>query len=58
MDSFVPWILAAVSFPVMFLKQILNFMQLVMASQKLAEGDREARRKAGLPRKKSQKKRN
>jgi hypothetical protein len=48
MDSTVPWILAAISFPVMFGKQIINVVQLVKASKWIAEGDvadrREARR--------------
>ncbi|KAF2124753.1 hypothetical protein P153DRAFT_301750 [Dothidotthia symphoricarpi CBS 119687] len=50
MDSTVPWVLAIVSFPVMFGKQLINVVQLVKASRWLAEGDREMRRKAGLPR--------
>jgi CDP-diacylglycerol--inositol 3-phosphatidyltransferase len=49
MDSTVPWVLVAVSAPVMALKQWINCVQMVKASQWLAEGDREARRKAGLP---------
>lgn len=51
MDSTIPWILAAVSFPVMFFKQFVNVVQLVNASKWLAEGDRETRKKQGLPRK-------
>ncbi|OJD30135.1 cdp-diacylglycerol-inositol 3-phosphatidyltransferase pis [Diplodia corticola] len=51
MDSTVPWVLAAVSFPVMFGKQIINVIQLVKASQWLAEGDVAERRKLGLPKK-------
>ena len=51
-DSFWPWVLAGISFPVMFGKQFINIVQLVKASRWLAEGDRAARRKAGLPRKK------
>lgn len=35
----------------MLVKQIINVVQLVRASQLLAEGDLENRRKAGLPRK-------
>jgi CDP-diacylglycerol--inositol 3-phosphatidyltransferase len=50
MDSTVPWTVALISLPVMALKQYINVLQLIMASQKLAAGDREARRKAGLPR--------
>jgi len=50
MDSFWPWVIAGVSLPVMTIKQILNVVQLVKASRWLAEGDREARRAAGLPR--------
>ncbi|CAL3963314.1 hypothetical protein PZA11_000974 [Diplocarpon coronariae] len=52
MDSFIPWVIAGVSFPVMFGKQIINVVQLVKASNWLAEGDIEMRRAAGLPRKK------
>ncbi|KAL8971336.1 MAG: hypothetical protein Q9183_001104 [Haloplaca sp. 2 TL-2023] len=52
MDSFWPWVFAAVSFPVMAGKQILNIIQLVKASKWLAEGDIEARRAQGLPKKK------
>ncbi|KAI9884835.1 MAG: hypothetical protein M1823_003361 [Watsoniomyces obsoletus] len=44
MDSFWPWVLAGVSFPVMAGKQLINVLQLVKASRWLAEGDREARR--------------
>ena len=51
MDSTVPWILMVASCPVMVIKQSINVIQMVKASQWLAEGDREARRKAGLPRK-------
>ncbi|KAF1986288.1 hypothetical protein K402DRAFT_332544 [Aulographum hederae CBS 113979] len=50
MDSTIPWVLAAISFPVMTGKQIINVVQLVKASKWLAEGDLEDRRKAGLPR--------
>ncbi|KAF2276854.1 uncharacterized protein EI97DRAFT_450131 [Westerdykella ornata] len=53
MDSTVPWILAVISFPVMFGKQIINVVQLVKASKWLAEGDRLERRKQGLPRKRA-----
>ncbi|KAF2466454.1 uncharacterized protein BDR25DRAFT_78440 [Lindgomyces ingoldianus] len=53
MSSTVPWILAVISFPVMFGKQWINVVQLVKASKWLAEGDRKARRKLGLPRRKS-----
>ncbi|KAL8752497.1 MAG: hypothetical protein Q9184_005714 [Pyrenodesmia sp. 2 TL-2023] len=52
MDSFWPWVLAGVSFPVMAGKQILNVIQLVKASKWLAEGDIRERRAQGLPRKK------
>lgn len=51
MDSFWPWVITGVSFPVMAIKQILNVVQLVKASRWLAEGDVEARRAAGLPKK-------
>lgn len=50
MDSFWPWVIAGVSFPVMFGKQVINIVQLVKASRWLAEGDLEARRAQGLPR--------
>ncbi|KAI0843688.1 CDP-alcohol phosphatidyltransferase-domain-containing protein [Hypoxylon sp. FL0890] len=56
MDSTFPWILAGISAPVMALKQFLNVLQMVKASRWLAEGDVDARRKAGLPKKKSMKK--
>lgn len=48
MDSTVPWILAGISAPVMAGKQFINVVQLVKASKWLAEGDRAARKKAGL----------
>ncbi len=54
MDSTWPWIFAAVSFPVMAAKQILNVVQLVKASKWLAEGDIKTRREQGLPRKKKE----
>ncbi|KAH7409184.1 CDP-alcohol phosphatidyltransferase-domain-containing protein [Cadophora sp. MPI-SDFR-AT-0126] len=54
MDSFWPWVIAGVSFPIMFGKQVINVVQLVKASNWLAEGDIEMRRAAGLPRKKKQ----
>ncbi|KAF2033955.1 hypothetical protein EK21DRAFT_108372 [Setomelanomma holmii] len=50
MDSTVPWILTLTSAPIMIVKQYINVVQMVKASQWLAEGDREARRQAGLPR--------
>ncbi|KAI1102010.1 CDP-alcohol phosphatidyltransferase-domain-containing protein [Jackrogersella minutella] len=53
MDSTFPWILAGISAPIMALKQFLNILQMVKASRWLAEGDVAARRKAGLPKKKS-----
>jgi CDP-diacylglycerol--inositol 3-phosphatidyltransferase len=51
MDSFWPWVIAGVSFPIMAIKQGINVVQLVKASRWLAEGDIEMRRAAGLPRK-------
>ena len=39
MDSTVPWILAAISFPIMFGKQVINVVQMVKASKWIAEGD-------------------
>ncbi len=55
MDSFWPWVIAGVSFPIMAGKQIINVVQLVKASKWLAEGDIEMRRAAGLPRKRKMK---
>ena len=52
MDSTLPWILAAISSPVMAAKQVLNVVQLVKASKWLAEGDYKTRREQGLPRNK------
>ncbi|KAL8834981.1 MAG: hypothetical protein Q9170_003502 [Blastenia crenularia] len=51
MDSFWPWVIAGVSFPVMAGKQILNVIQLVKASKWLAEGDIRDRWAQGLPKK-------
>ena len=45
MDSMVPWILTLGSAPVMAIKQWINVLQLVKASQWLAEGDRRERAK-------------
>ncbi|CAE7030804.1 hypothetical protein P3342_006460 [Pyrenophora teres f. teres] len=56
MDSTLPWILMATSAPFMAMKQGINVVQMLKASQWLAEGDKEARRKAGLPRKSGVKK--
>ncbi|KAK0652070.1 CDP diacylglycerol-inositol 3-phosphatidyltransferase-like protein [Cercophora newfieldiana] len=44
MDSFWPWVIAGISFPVMALKQVINVIQLVKASRWLAEGDVQARK--------------
>lgn len=49
MDSFWPWVIAGISFPVMAGKQIINVVQLVKASRWLAEGDRDMRKSMGLP---------
>ena len=46
MDSTIPWILAGISFPIMFGKQVINVIQLVKASRWLGEGDVAKRRKA------------
>jgi len=51
MDSFWPWVIAGVSFPIMAIKQGINVVQLVKASRWLAEGDIATRKAAGLPRK-------
>ncbi|CRG89450.1 CDP-diacylglycerol--inositol 3-phosphatidyltransferase [Talaromyces islandicus] len=51
LDSTVPWIITAVSAPIMIGKQFINVVQLVKASNWLAEGDlakRRADRAAGL----------
>ncbi|KAK5138530.1 hypothetical protein LTR08_000118 [Meristemomyces frigidus] len=45
MNSMVPWILTVASAPVMLVKQYINIVQLVRASQWLAEGDRRDRKK-------------
>ncbi|KAH6983138.1 CDP-alcohol phosphatidyltransferase-domain-containing protein [Ilyonectria sp. MPI-CAGE-AT-0026] len=50
-DSFWPWVLVRVSFPVMAIKQFLNIVQLVKASRSLADVDIKARKEKGLPRK-------
>lgn len=55
MDSTVPWVCLWVSFPVMLGKQIINVVQMKKAASWLAEGDRAARKAAGLPKKKSKK---
>jgi CDP-diacylglycerol--inositol 3-phosphatidyltransferase len=55
MDSTVPWICMVISAPVMAAKQYINIVQMVKASKWLAEGDRAARKAAGLPRKGSKK---
>lgn len=52
MDSTIPWILAGMSFPVMFGKQVINVIQLVNACKLLGESDVAARRKAGIAPKK------
>ncbi|CAD6503291.1 BgTH12-02958 [Blumeria graminis f. sp. triticale] len=43
MDSFVPWVIAGISFPIMLAKQIINVVQLAKASTWLAQGDLENR---------------
>lgn len=43
-DSTFPWIITAVSAPVMLFKQFVNIVQLVNASQLLVEGDLQSRR--------------
>jgi hypothetical protein len=50
MDSTVPWILAGLSFPVMFGKQVINVIQLVKASKLLGEVDVKKRQEAGITR--------
>lgn len=56
MDSGLPWVCLCVSLPFMGLKQLINVLQLVMASKWLAEGDVAERKRKGLPRKKDGKK--
>lgn len=51
MDSTVPWILTAISFPIMAIKQFINVVQMVKASRTLGEEDVKARRAKGLPKK-------
>lgn len=51
-DSFWPWIITGISAPIMALKQIINVVQLVKASNWLVEGDI-ANRKALLRGKKN-----
>ncbi|KAL2891243.1 hypothetical protein HOO65_010601 [Ceratocystis lukuohia] len=53
MDSTIPWIVAGISLPIMALKQWLNIVQLVVASQDLAALDVAARSARGLPKKKN-----
>lgn len=43
-DSFWPWVITGISAPVMALKQFINVVQMVHASQWLVEGDRAARK--------------
>ena len=52
MDSFWPWVITIVSAPVMAGKQIINVVQMVRASQWLAEGDIARRKEQGLSKKK------
>ena len=51
MDSTVPWVLTAISFPIMAIKQFINIVQMVKASRWLGEEDVKVRRSKGLPRK-------
>lgn len=53
-DDYVPWILLIISLPFMLLKNWINVLQMVNASQWLAEGDRADRKAKGLPHKKKQ----
>lgn len=43
-DSYWPWVVTSISAPVMLFKQFVNVVQLINASQWLAEGDVETRR--------------
>lgn len=43
-DSQIPWIITIVSAPIMLFKQYVNVIQLVHASQLLAESDKQTRR--------------
>lgn len=51
MDSTVPWILVAISFPIMAAKQFVNVVQMVKACRTLGEEDVKMRRAKGLPKK-------
>ncbi|KAI9739158.1 MAG: CDP-diacylglycerol-inositol 3-phosphatidyltransferase [Cirrosporium novae-zelandiae] len=51
MDSFWPWVLTGISFPVMAAKQFVNVVQIFKASKWLEEGDLAKRRAEGLPKK-------
>lgn len=54
MDHTIPLILVILSSPVMAFKQCVNVIQIINASQWLAQGDLAEREKLGLPEKKSQ----
>lgn len=43
MDDVIPWRLAVIAAPFMAFKQLVNVIQIVNASQWLAEGDRAER---------------
>ena len=43
-DSQIPWVVTAVSAPVMAFKQFVNVVQIIKASKWLAEGDLTSRR--------------
>jgi hypothetical protein len=44
-SNFWPWVLFSISSPVMLYKQVVNVVQLVQASRRIAQGDIEARRR-------------
>jgi CDP-diacylglycerol--inositol 3-phosphatidyltransferase len=46
LDSTLPWIITGVSAPIMAIKQFINVVQIVKASNWLVEGDLAARRAA------------
>lgn len=57
LDSFWPWVLTATSFPIMAAKQLINVVQLIKASRRLADVDIKSRKAQGLPRSRAVKKR-
>lgn len=50
-DSFWPWVMVRISFPIMAAKQFINVIQLVKASEWLADVDIKLRETKGLTKK-------